>query len=177
MVSINTQEQFREQVQPYIRCGERVAEIYHGERDDILNNLSDLVGEEGVVYGIDQLNPFPWHQNMVGLQRLRNVRLIRARIPRVQEEVSHLNAVIIRELLWTQYDGGEKESGVFEPSNSVYRWLDSIIEGGGYFIIAFKEGEAETEWNGICQTVVRLHLPNFTRIFRGHKALVYKKPE
>lgn len=169
---MNTQvasENFWSIATKYIQPGSCVAELYHGVRLDILAGMSRLVGEAGVVYGIDRLNPFGWFEHMRSLAEIPNIRLIAAEIPPLPAELRGLNAIVVREFWFLKSTGEDKPI--------IYRDIQNAVKPGGYLIFHLNETEQEGErTDRVCQGIVQQNMPRFSLIAREGEALVYKKP-
>lgn len=171
----------------YIRWGNRVAEIYHGEEDDILSCLARLVGSNGTVYGVDLLNPFAAFDNMRALPA--NVKLVKADIPPLPREVRTVDAIVAREFFWIYDRVPSSFSGtlsIVENPNS-FKALGRAIKRGGYLILNLSDGERREEnelfelskvdgnpWP-CYQGAVSRHLPEFTTVCNAHDVLVFCK--
>lgn len=169
---MNIEQEFLNILQGYVEDGNKVAEFYHGENDDILRGLSDLVGKSGIVYGIDSLNPFDNHENMRELKEISNIHLKKATMPYLPDEVSDLNAIVIREFIWTY---PLPVNGKENPDN--YKAIDSAIKVGGHLIMPLNETEQEDESgeNPMYQNTIKRHLPNFSKVYHQDTLMIYEK--
>ena len=159
-------------IKKHIHNGDRVAELYHGEKDDILMGLSYIVGTSGVVFGIDKLNPFSHYQNMSQLQNIPNIELIKARIPPLPEKCSNLDAIIIREFIWTfDFVGGE-----IRVNNNLYSELNSAIKNNGYLILVLNKPEKRQESEDtLCLRIIERYFQNFINISHEGYLIVSQK--
>jgi hypothetical protein len=165
-------EHFWNKAREYVRAGNRVSELYHAERDDILRGLAEIVTDEGIVYGVDHLNPFERHANMQELQKLSNVKLLRASIPPLPAEVSNLDAVLVREFIWTYplpYDGSENVQ--------TYEAIDTAVNVGGHLILHLNPTEQENERgkHPMYQDTMNKQLPHFQKVYDSEDLMVYQK--
>ncbi|MBU1644034.1 MAG: hypothetical protein KJ598_02685, partial [Nanoarchaeota archaeon] len=165
-------EHFWKNVREYVRSGNRVAELYHGENDDILGGLARIVSDKGMVYGVDRHNPFESHENMQELQKLSNVRLLKASIPPLPTDVDDLDALFIREFIWTYppSDGSENPQ--------TYAAIDKAINVGGHLILHLNSTEQEIERGGIYplyQEIISRQLPLFQKVYDCEDLLIYQK--
>ena len=117
----------REAIGKFLKEGGKVAELYHGEMPDILEALSDLVGKSGQVFGVDALNPFNHYDDMRAVNARGNVELIPCSIPPLPSQVSGLDAIAIREFVWTY----NTENGTMEEDPEVLEAIDSALKEGG----------------------------------------------
>ena len=161
---------FRDTIRHYVREGDSVAELYHGERDDILRGLAEIVGEEGQVYGVDQLNPFERHQNMRDIQNFSNAKLLKSTIPPLP--IEDLDAVIIREFIWTYplpFNGSE------DPE--VYQAIDAALKTRGHLLLHLNKTEQKSERTEypLYQITIARQLPNFQRVHDKKDLMVYQK--
>jgi hypothetical protein len=167
-------EHFFSKLRDYVKKGNRVAELYHGEKDDILRGLAEIVTDEGAVYGVDNLNPFHYEPNMQELQLISNLKLIRAVIPPLPAEVTNLDAIMIREFLWTYpmpMDASE------DPET--YEAIDKAINPGGHLILHLNKTEQEhlVGYHPIYPKTIARQLPNFKKVYNHSDMLVYGKGE
>jgi hypothetical protein len=165
-------EHFWNKVRGYVRSGNRVAELYHGEKDDVLRGLAEIVSDKGIVYGVDHLNPFERHDNMRELQKLSNVRLLNASIPPLPAEVSNLDAVLIREFIWTYplpYNGSENPK--------TYEAIDTAVNVGGHLILHLNSTEQKNERgkHPMYQGTMNRQLPHFQKVYDSEDLMVYQK--
>ncbi len=165
-------QHFWENVKHHIKSGQRIAELYHGEKSDILKGLSKIVGENGIIYGIDELNPFKKDRNMKKLQKIPNIQLIKALMPPIPKQATNLDATIIREFIWTYplpFNGTE--------SPEIYRAIDSSIKQGGHLILHLNQTEQKSERDGhqTYQKTIIKQLPNFQKIYDNEDLLIYRK--
>jgi hypothetical protein len=165
-------EHFWNKAREYVRNGNRVAELYHGEKDDILRGLAEIVTDEGIVYGVDYLNPFERHSNMQELQKVSNVRLLRASIPPLPAEVANLDAVLIREFIWTYplpYNGSENPE--------TYKAIDTAVNVGGHLILHLNSTEQKNARgrHPIYNATMTRQLPHFQKVYDCKDLMVYKK--
>jgi len=161
-----------ENVRKYVRIGNRVSELYHGERDDILRGLAEIVSENGIVYGVDQLNPFAQNKNMQELQSLSNIRLLKATLPSLPAEVSDLDGVLIREFIWTYplpCNGSENPQ--------TYQAINAALHVGGHLILPLNPVEQTAERGGhpMYQHTIRRQLPHFQKVYDREDLMVYQK--
>lgn len=168
---MNASKHFWSHVGEYIGKGDRVAELYHGERGDILRGLSELVGEEGIVFGVDKLNPFDFHPEFRKLYRIPNIHLITAEIPPIPPEVSDLDAVVIREFIWTY---PLPVSGRVNPA--VYQGIDSALRDFGHLILHINKAEQRNEKrNSSYQSTIHRYLPHFSRTDFSEDFMAFRK--
>ncbi|MBW6451767.1 MAG: hypothetical protein K0B02_03480 [DPANN group archaeon] len=156
----------------YIEEGNNVAEFYHGEKDDILKGLSKLIGDSGTVYGVDSLNPFEDHPNMQNLKEIPNIHLKKTTMPYLPDEVSDLDAIIIREFIWTYpipIDGRENPD--------IYSAINSAIKFGGYLIMPLNKTEEEQESGRytMYQNTIGRQLPLFSKVYHQDGLMIYQK--
>lgn len=159
---------FWKRVKQYIAEGDRVAELYHGENGDILKNLSRIVSEKGFVYGIDSLNPFDYFEPMKNLDKLNNLKLINSTIPDFPTDVINLDAVIIREFLWTYpipFNGKE--------DSQTYKAIDATLKNKGHLILHLNRTEQKSE--PFYQNTIRRHFPNYKEVCFKKDLLAYQK--
>ena len=164
-------DHFRQQLKSHIKPGSRVAELYHGEKEDILETLAGLVTDKGVVYGVDLLNPFESHENMQRLRRMPNVQLLKFSIPPLPSQATSLDAVVIREFVWT-YPGPEKS----KENPDTYKAIDGSMNVGGYLILHLNDAESRREifFPKYVQTVDR-QLRHFRLTYHFRDVLIYRK--
>lgn len=157
----------------YVHPGNRVAELYHGGWGDILRGLSELVGDAGKVYGVDNLNPFSNNPPMRNLQAIHNIKLLNATIPPMPNETSNLDAVAIREFLWT-YD---HDGGVLRDNSKTYRSLDASLKRGGHLILPLSEGEQRQERGkqSVYQRSIAAYLPHFSKVHDEGPLMIFEK--
>ncbi len=165
-------EHFWNKVKEYVRDGNRVAELYHGERDDILRGLSGIVSDEGIVIGVDRLNPFERHVHMRELRTFSNVRLLNSSIPPLPAEVSHLDAVLIREFIWTYplpYDGSENPQ--------TYEAIDTAVNIRGHLVLHLNPTEQRNEREGhpMYQQTMTRQFPRFQKVYDCEDLMIYQK--
>ena len=167
-----TSEHFWTTVKKYIGPGNKVLEMYHGERDDVLRGLAKIVGGHGIVYGVDRYNPFEKIQHMKDLQNLPQVKLLNFLIPPLPSEVSALDAIIIREFIFTY---PPPYNGIENPET--YRAIDAAIKFQGHLIIHLNPTEQKNEQgkNSIYHGTIRRQLPAFEKMYDNEDALVYQK--
>lgn len=118
----------------YVKSGNKVAEFFHGEKDDILRGVSELVGESEIIYGVDHLNQFDNQPNIQKLKDIPNTHLKKATMHYLPEEISDLDAAIIREFIWTY---PTPFNGTENPEN--YCAINSAIKVGGHLITHLNE--------------------------------------
>jgi len=170
----------------YISPGDRVAELYHGEKDDILSALSDIVGENGMVYGVDLHNPFrsfkyrKYYKHMRDLRKRHNVKLIKAKIPPIPLEVSNLDAIVIREFLWTQeYVKGRYKDYINEAVEDpiIYIEMNRVLNNQGHLILHLNptDEKKEKDGKGNYHQIIKRQFPDFKKKFHKRNMLVYQK--
>ena len=154
----------------YIQPGFRVAELYHGEKPDLLLIMSALVGQTGLVYGIDELNPFLHHSQMKVLQNVPNIKLITANVPPLPPEATNLDAILIREFLFA-YEDYPKESHEINAS------ISSTIKPGGYLILCLNSTEQDHIRNGDTRYEKTIsHYPHkFRKVYYKGQLLIFQK--
>jgi hypothetical protein len=165
-------DHFWQGVKNYVVEGSRVAELYHGENDDILKGLAGIVLDEGVVFGVDALNPFRGFKNMAKLQEMSNVKLLKFSIPPFPSEVSNLDAILIRGFFWTychQYHDYDNPQ--------VYECIDKALNDGGHLILHLDRSEQKNERgkNPEYKTTILEQFSNFTKVYDFKDLLVYQK--
>ena len=166
-------DQFWNVLRGYMEPNSRVAEIYHGEKDDLLKGSSKIVGKSGIVYGIDSLNPFSHYPHMLKLQKIPNIRLIKAEIPPLPEEASDLDAIIIREFIWTL----ESENGAVKVNPETCAEISKSIKNNGYLVLVLNNSEQIQE-NGndpFYQQIINRYLPNFSKAYHNGPLIIFQK--
>ncbi len=118
----------------YIKKGMAVIELFNGENSDILTALSELVGKNGHVYGIDELNPFEMFEHMVAANALPNVDLIKATFPEMPTPAA--DAIVVREFHYANQAGDRK---------TVYATLNSKLKKGGFLVLFLNHMEYNNE--------------------------------
>ena len=171
---METSQHFWRQAGEYIKPGNLVAELYHGEKDDILKGLAEIVKEGGMVYGADHLNPFDKHQNMRDLQSIPNIKLLKTDIPQLPQELKNLDAVVIRELVWA----GSLPFGDENPET--YAAIDSALKTGGHLILHLNQTEQKSEMSPlisqrIYQNTLKRQLPHFQKVYHCEDLMAYQK--
>lgn len=159
-------------VKLFVKPGDRVAELYHGEKTDILLGLAQLVGKRGVVFGIDQYNP-----EVVKGKLPVNIRLLQAKLPNVPSGVRGLDAIIIREPVWLLYDQGKPLPDRYKIAQAIY----SLLKASGYFIIRDPGGFSGCEIILYTNLVLDLYQGRLIRVYpekeiRHADLLVFQKP-
>jgi hypothetical protein len=152
----------------YVKGGDKVAELYHGEKEDILFKLSRIVGDSGKIYGIDGLNPFDNHENMRKLQEVPNIELLESSIPPLPDEALELDSIVIRGFSWMGY---YECFPFFVPNPKNYPCINSAIKPGGHLIVV----EHTDEQHHYNEEVVRKYMPNFSRKYRKKEFMVFRK--
>jgi hypothetical protein len=170
---------FFNKIGDYVSKGDRIAELYHGERDDILKLLSKIVGEKGIVYGVDELNPFRRHKHMRALRKVPNIKLIKSKIPPLPSEVKDLDAIIIREFHYTNERNGVSKDGVvkYKENPEAYVAIDSALNNNAYLILHLNSTEQKNENGGkkSYQKTIKRNFPDFKKEFHEGNILVYQK--
>lgn len=156
---------------PYVSGMNTAAELYHGEHSDILLALSDLVGRGGAVYGVDKLNPFSQHEEMQGLPE--NVHLKTDELPPVPHYLTNLDALVIREFLWTYNNSGR----TLKSDRKLLSDLQSSLDHGGHLILVLNGTEQKQERgaNAFYQQTIAKYMPKLHRVESPSDLLGYQK--
>lgn len=154
----------------YVKSGDRVAELYHGNRDDLLRGLSRLTGEGGIVYGIDAMNP----AHDCPPQMCPNIRLLRSHIPPMPTEAVALDSITIREFLWT-FDRARAPR--LEARPETYSSFDKSLRYGGHLILVLNPIEQAQERGGrpVYQEPIRRYLPGWTMAHDDGPLMIFRK--
>jgi hypothetical protein len=127
------------------------------------------VQQEGKVYGVDTYNRPEGNEE---LSTLPQVDLIQSTIPPMPEEASDLDAIVIREFIWTYpmpMDGRE------DPET--YVAIDGALKENGHLILHLNRCEKKDESEGYqqYQKTIQRNLPNFKKVYHEGDAMVYQK--
>lgn len=174
-----------EVIEKYISKSGKAAELYHGNRTDILLGLSRIVGEEGLVYGVS--NGLVYNFNTrTEFNFPQNVHLFRARIPPLPYELRDLAAVIIRGF---EYACCREEDGSLLVEDSVlgYRKLKldpntsrsiwQSIKPGGAMIISFNELDRKCMADHHFGEKIPLQYPQFQCVYNHKQLMIFKKAD
>jgi len=166
---------FWTQVASKIHKGNKVAEIYNGERADILLGLAEIVGNTGRVYGVDRHNPFAMFPQMKKLYQIPQIRLVRAEIPPLPYDLRELDAIVVREFIWS-YDFSSNK-GLVSEKPELYKSMANAIKEGGHLILHLNptESKIESSRNPSYQKTIEKNFLGFTRTYFLLDCLVYKK--
>ncbi|MDP3966473.1 MAG: hypothetical protein Q8Q04_03000 [archaeon] len=157
-------------VKIYAKPGNNAAELYHGEESYFLKGLSKIVGSEGIVYGIDPLNPFKKSAKMRSLSKLENVELIKSKFPNLPSGIKNLDVVLIRDFLLAAYK--IPFDGTSDPN--VFRSFSKILKKRGNMILNVNRTEIEN-YLKVYNKSIKEYLPNFKKVFNSTELIVYKK--
>ena len=156
----------------YISKGSKVAELYHGEKSDILRSLSDLVGEKGKVYGIDSLNPFENYKNMAELKKVKNIDLVSSKMPEILDKIRNLDAIAIREFMFAY----EKADGAYKPDKKINSAISSALKNKGYLALVLKGTERNSEDKyQIYENNIKGYPDKFNKVYDKGNLLVFQK--
>lgn len=166
----------KKELETYVGRNSVVAEMYHGERADILKALSRIVGEKGIVYGIDSLNPFEGSRSMKELTKYLNIKLLRATLPNTPKEINNLDAVVIREFL-SSLDRKEGNDNVcLKPNKEVNTAIGSSIKNSGYLMLVLND--SEKDYVNFYKETIENNFPcKFDNVYSSKNMLVFKKGE
>lgn len=144
-------------IRSYIKAGDRVVEFYHGERSDILSGLAEIVGERGRVIGVDALNP-----GLINKKRLStSVDLVGARIPSLPLKDQSLDAIIIREFVWSFFGGGK----LLQNRKEVASAIRASLKDGGYLLLTDHGAFGEEEVSVYCGIISELYGSEMVRVY------------
>lgn len=149
----------------YIRKGMAVIELFNGEHSDILTALSELVGKNGHVYGLDELNPFEMFEHMVTVNALPNVDLIKATFPEMPTPA--VDVIVVREFHYVNQAGDRK---------TVYAALNSKLKKGGFLVLFLNHTEYNSElaYQSYSKSITQF-LSNYKKIEFNELELVFQK--
>ncbi len=161
---------FNKYLEREILKGMQVAELYHGEKDDILRKLSKCVGLEGQVHGVDRLNPFSNHRSMRNLQKVPNISLHKAELPPIPSIIPSLDAIVIREFIWTYIGSYPLENEL------VFSEINRALKINGHLILNLNSTEQENEKESpYYQKIISRVLPNLIMRSYERDLLAYQK--
>ncbi len=163
--SIKLARNIKKILKKYVKDGMVAIELFNGEHADIIEALAELVGKNGHVYGIDELNPFEMYEHITILNSLPNVDLIKSTFPEMP--VPDADVVVVREFHYVNHAGNKKV---------VYSALNSKLKKGGYLIIFLNHTEFHNELESPSyQNAVAQFPSRYRRIQFNALELVFQK--
>lgn len=158
----------------YVKPGSKVAELYNRGETELLEGLAKLVGQEGMVYGVNKDNP-----ERTGLTTFRRVNLISADIPPLPEEIREgMDAILVRNfLLMYNLVPADEEHMTTTPNVSIYQSIRQAINLGGIFAVVLNVIEQDRESGSYTpyQDALNEHLRNFRKVHHEKELMVYEK--
>lgn len=159
-------EGYRKYLDRYIKKGMKVAEFYYGNREDILKELKERVGERGVVIGVDQY----------ALGKTAGVNFIAAVIPNVPLKDESLDSVIVRGWLFTLKEIKESKGGIeYGPDEDFYREINRIIKEGGTYILLSEHGKFDESEKKLIINQANKYLKNFKIVEASDDGIIFEK--
>ena len=162
-------EHFFGKIREYVKPGNKVAKLYYGDRLDILRGLSEIVGKQGRVYGVDALNcarALP--------EELSNLTIVESKIPPLPKEVEDLDAVVIREFLWTLYQG----DGKLANNPETYKLIEEALKPKGHLIITENSPlDQNPDYKEFIEEGIQRYIPRLRKVYDRKEMLIYQKED
>jgi len=140
--------------------------------------LAELVGQTGIVYGVDENNPYSDSPNMSELATLSRVKLLKAKIPPFPIVMSGgMDAVITKTFIFL-YDlvPIEEDTAIAKPNVSIYQSIEQAINPGGIFAVVLNVIEQDREKGSYTpyQDALSEHLRNFRKVHHENELMIYQ---
>lgn len=176
---MNRHTSLQQALNEYVQPDNRVAELYHGEKSDILSALANRVGPHGTVYGIDYLNPFSGHPQMSELTiHHPNVRLVNVKLPPFPPSIQELDAIVIREFLYA-YDFRPLDGTnclKMTPDAATNQAISGALRQQGVLILALNSSEQQDRR---CRELYERNIQNypdpFVKVLEGEGVMAFQK--
>ena len=172
---------FRENLRDYVFPGNRVAEIYHGDKHEILGELENIIsngekeknGNKGVVYSINRSQNSSSY--LKKLERSPFIVLVNQSYP--LENMNDLDAIVLSNFFNTYDISSQQDINVLYENPQTYKAIDRAINPGGYLIIHLNQTEKENERDDfpVYRSTLNEHFPRYAKVCDNEDLIVYKK--
>ncbi|MCR4327459.1 MAG: hypothetical protein NUV46_02665 [Nanoarchaeota archaeon] len=154
-------ENFWVEVGIYVKEGNKILDLHNGGRIKFTYELSEIVGEDGLIYGLNLSRSK--NKNYLTGGNFNNVEKLKPNFQKSISEIKNLDAILMRDFYF-------KDSLKTDPLT----FFPKLLKKRGKLLIA-KFHSCNSKYSKEYRKFLDETLPNFKRVFNSSDLLVYNK--